>query len=142
MPNEPFTTVDGLTFAYVVGKDDIKEGIFRYLELVEKAPVYTGSVGADNTTILDYTAPSSICGFVDITVKIYSNQATGNGQLMINDTAQYIRETVNLSDKSDTVKRYKFPICLKQGEHITIYLAQWTGTNVNTEVKLKISRGE
>ena len=142
MPNEPFTTVEGLTFAYVVGKDDMKDGIFHYLELVEKAPVHTGSVGGDNTAILDYTVPSSICGFVDITVKIYSNETSGNGQLIINDNAEYIRETVNLSDKSDTVKRYKFPICLNGGQHITIYLSQWTGKDVNTEVKLKISRGE
>ena len=142
MPNEPFTTVDGLTFAYVVGKDDMKNGIFHYLELVQKEPVYTGEVGGNNTAILDYTAPSSMCGFVDSTVRIHSNGATGNGQIQINDNAGYITESIKLSDTADTAKRYKFPICLKQGQHITIYLAQWTGTNVNTEVKYSISRGE
>ena len=142
MPNEPFTTVDGLTFAYVVGKDDVKDGIFRYLELVKQEPVYTADVGANNKAILDYVVPNNICGFVDITVKIYSNQVSGNAQIQINDTAGYITESIKLSDTADTVKRYKFPICLKQGEHITIYFAQWTGTNVNTEVKYSISRGE
>lgn len=142
MPNEPFKTVDGLTFAYVVGKDDMKEGIFNYLQLVSQPAVYTSDVGASNKAILDYVAPKNICGFVDITVKIYSNTSTGNAQLQINDTAPYIKESFALSNTADTVKRYKFPVCLTQGQHITIYLAQWTGSNVNTEVKMSISRGE
>jgi hypothetical protein len=142
MPNEPFTTIEGLTFAYEVGQEDVKTSIFHYLELVEKSPVYTGEVGGDNIAILDYTSPNSVCGFVDVVVTIYSNEHTGNGQIIINDTKEYVRETVELSDSSDTVKRYKFPVCLNQGQHLTIYFAQWTGTNVNAEVKLSISRGE
>ena len=142
MPNEPFTTIDGLTFAYEVGQEDIKNGIFHYLELVEKSPVYTGDVGADNKTILDYVSPISLCGFVEIEVTIYSNSTSGNGQIQINDTVEYIKESVTLSESSDTIKRYRYPINIAQGQHITVFFSQWTGANVNTQVKLKISRGE
>lgn len=142
LPNESFGTVDGLNFAYVVNKDDMANAIFKYLEPVAQTPVYTSDVGGSNKIILEYTAPKNICGFIDITVKIYSNSTSGNSQIQINDTAPLVKENISLSSTSDTSKRYKFPISLTTGQKVTIYFAQWTGTDVNTEVKYSVSRGE
>lgn len=142
LPRENFGIQEGLTFAYEVNQNFIPSRIFHYLEPVALEPVYKGDLDGNNTLIYTYTASKSFVGLVDITATFYSNTHSGNAQIQINDFKERIRETVSLNESADTVKRYVLPVYLNQGQSITIYFAQWTGHNVNCEIKCSVSRGE